>query len=120
MNDKSQGSTEKPSMGFWQKALLAVVALVVLGAIFGDDKPDADADSLAVASQEELEPEALLASDPASAMTGPQRNAVRSAERYIEMKGFSRAGLIEQLSSEYGEGYKIADATFAVDSLNID
>jgi len=36
------------------------------------------------------------------------------------MKGFSRKGLIEQLSSEYGEGYELVDATVAVDSLNID
>ena len=35
-------------------------------------------------------------------------------------KGFSRAGLIQQLSSSYGEGYSLADATYAVDSLNVD
>ena len=33
---------------------------------------------------------------------------------------FSRLGLIKQLSSEYGSGFPIADATFAVDSLNED
>lgn len=53
-------------------------------------------------------------------MTGPQKNAVKSAQQYISMQGFSRAGLIEQLSSEYGEAYEISDATVAVDSLNID
>ncbi|MNF05237.1 Host cell surface-exposed lipoprotein [compost metagenome] len=36
------------------------------------------------------------------------------------MSGFSREGLIQQLSSSYGSGYELADATFAVDSLNID
>jgi hypothetical protein len=36
------------------------------------------------------------------------------------MQGFSRAGLIEQLSSSFGDGYRIEDATVAVDSLNID
>ena len=34
--------------------------------------------------------------------------------------GFSRAGLIEQLSSAAGEGYALADATYAVDSLHED
>lgn len=120
MNDKTQGSTEKPSMGFWQKALLAIVALLVLVAIFGGDGPETSEDTMADADQEMLATGASLESEPANTMTGPQRNAVRSAERYIEMKGFSRAGLIEQLSSEYGEGYALADATFAVDSLNID
>lgn len=36
------------------------------------------------------------------------------------MTGFSRDGLIHQLSSDAGEGYDISDATVAVDSLNID
>lgn len=52
-------------------------------------------------------------------LTGPQKNAVRSAKQYISMTGFSRNGLIEQLSSEYGDDYEVADATVAVDSLNI-
>ena len=35
-------------------------------------------------------------------------------------QGFSRLGLIQQLSSKYGDGYSVADATFAVDSLKVD
>ncbi|MBB1161055.1 Ltp family lipoprotein [Piscinibacter sp. SJAQ100] len=53
-------------------------------------------------------------------MTGPQNNAARSARQYLSMQGFSREGLIRQLSSEAGDGYKVSDATVAVDSLNID
>lgn len=53
-------------------------------------------------------------------LSGPQRNAVRSAEQYLNMTGFSREGLIQQLSSDAGEGYSRADATAAVDSLSVD
>lgn len=53
-------------------------------------------------------------------LTGPQRNAVRSANQYLSMTGFSRDGLIEQLSSPYGDGYEVTDATVAVDSLEVD
>lgn len=53
-------------------------------------------------------------------LTGPQRNAVRSAEQYISFSGFSRDGLINQLSSSYGDNYAKSDATAAVDSLNVD
>lgn len=53
-------------------------------------------------------------------LTGPRSNAVRSAKQYLSLQGFSRSGLIEQLSSDYGDGYDVADATAAVDSLNID
>lgn len=59
---------------------------------------------------------AALAQD----LTGPQRNAVRSAEQYLSIMSFSRDGLIDQLSSSYGDGYTVADATIAVDSLGID
>jgi hypothetical protein len=59
--------------------------------------------------------------DPAiAALTGPQKNARRSAESYLRMSGFSRKGLIEQLSSDAGEGYELADATAAVDTLTVD
>lgn len=53
-------------------------------------------------------------------LTGPQKNAVRSARQYLSITGFSRDGLIQQLSSSAGDGYDIADATAAVDSLNVD
>jgi hypothetical protein len=36
------------------------------------------------------------------------------------MSGFSRKGLIDQLSSSYGDGYDKVDATIAVDSLDVD
>ena len=64
----------------------------------------------------------LLAVAPAWAgsLTGPQKNAVRSAKQYLSISGFSRKGLINQLSSDYGDGYRAYDATVAVDSLNVD
>ncbi|MEZ2354983.1 Ltp family lipoprotein [Caballeronia sp. RCC_10] len=65
---------------------------------------------------------ALFAAAPtwAGYLTGPQTNAVRSAEQYLRFKGFSRQGLIQQLSSDAGNGYDVADATAAVDSLAVD
>lgn len=55
----------------------------------------------------------------AQSLSGPQKNAVRSANAYLDMTGFSRDGLIGQLSSSYGDGYTVADATAAVDSLSV-
>jgi hypothetical protein len=64
----------------------------------------------------------VLIASPCSAqeLTRPQKNAVRSANSYLEFSSFSRNGLIFQLSSEYGGGYDIRDATVAVDSLSVD
>jgi len=63
---------------------------------------------------------ALPASVSAQSLSRPQKNAVRSANSYLNMSGFSRRGLIEQLSSSYGEGYSESDARAAVDSLSVD
>lgn len=56
---------------------------------------------------------------PTQHYTVAQQNAIGSAEDYLATQAFSRAGLIEQLSSSYGEGYSKADATFAVDHLHV-
>ncbi|MGB5856744.1 MAG: Ltp family lipoprotein [Oceanisphaera sp.] len=56
----------------------------------------------------------------ANSLTGPQKNAVRSAQQYLSVQGFSRDGLIEQLSSGYGDGYSSSDATAAVNSMSVD
>ena len=53
-------------------------------------------------------------------LTLGQQNAVATAQSYLKNLAFSRAGLIEQLSSEYGSGFSVEDATFAVDFLNPD
>lgn len=52
-----------------------------------------------------------------SGTTAGQRNATKSAQQYLEYSAFSRSGLINQLEFE---GYSTADATYAVDSLNVD
>jgi len=56
----------------------------------------------------------VSATEPAPPMTLSQENAVSKAQDYLDLMGFSRPGLIDQL--EY-EGFSIEDATFAVDYL---
>ncbi|MBB1514046.1 Ltp family lipoprotein [Tessaracoccus sp. MC1627] len=46
-----------------------------------------------------------------------QTQAVRQAESYLEFAAFSRSGLIKQLEFE---GFSNADATFAVDAIQVD
>jgi hypothetical protein len=49
-----------------------------------------------------------------------RQQAIQSAQSYLGMGGFSRAGLIQQLSSSYGEGFTSALATFAVNNVHAD
>ncbi|SNV68047.1 Host cell surface-exposed lipoprotein [Corynebacterium imitans] len=48
------------------------------------------------------------------------KNALRSAQTYTKMSGFSYDGLYEQLTSEYGEGYPAEAAQYALDNLDVD
>ena len=43
--------------------------------------------------------------------------AIRSAQSYLNYSSFSRQGLIDQLSSQYGEGFTVEQATYGVNFL---
>lgn len=75
-------------------------------------KPEPEAEQPAVEEEPEPAPEPEEPS-----LTVSQEQAVISADGYLFMGGFSRSGLIGQL--EY-EGFSTDDATFAVDSLDVD
>src|SRR5262249_1552104 len=50
-----------------------------------------------------------------------QENAIRAARQYLQMgTGFSRSGLIEQLASQAGSGFPMAEAVFAVNHVRVD
>ena len=110
---------------FLKWVAIAFVLLLAIGLIFGEDTAEqknheGNISTLSnnptietVADNQTVEPET-------PSLTGPQKNAIRSAEQYLNISGFSREGLIQQLSSSSGSGYEVADATFAVDSLNVD
>jgi Host cell surface-exposed lipoprotein len=52
-------------------------------------------------------------------MTGGQQQAVDSAEGYLsEGQGFSKQGLLQQLTSSFGEGFAKSDAEFAIKYLH--
>lgn len=77
-----------------------------------DDAAKAEADR--VAAEQEAADAAAAAAAEAAKGTVSQQNAYGSAKSYLSFKGFSRAGLLDQLTSEYGEGFPAADAEFAV------
>ena len=91
-------------------ALIAILA--VIGGIFGGGS------SSSGTSPTMSTPAA--GSPTARNLTAAQRNALRSANSYLRFSGFSRQGLIGQLSSEYGDKFSLGDATVAVDNLSVD
>lgn len=109
---KQQASAEASSTEQQVQKVDAKAKVAEEEAIAAQNKAEQNQDSTAVQMKEEKAQQPSL--------TLQQRNAVRSAENYLSFAGFSRKGLINQLSSSYGDGYEKADATVAVDSLNVD
>lgn len=57
---------------------------------------------------------------PVQQPTVAQQQALDSAQSYLDMgDGMSKAGLIKQLHSHYGEGFAKADAVWAADHVNV-
>lgn len=53
-------------------------------------------------------------------ITVAQEQALKSAQSYVDMTGFSKAGLTRQLTSEAGEGFTPADVAYAVKHVKVD
>jgi predicted 3-demethylubiquinone-9 3-methyltransferase (glyoxalase superfamily) len=95
--------------------ILALAASAVVGLSACDPVETTEGTTPPAASQDDTKSES-----PKATMTKSQENAVEAAQNYLSLMAFSRDGLIEQLSSDAGDGYSKKDATFAVDSLHID
>jgi hypothetical protein len=65
-------------------------------------------------------PEPSKTPKPSPSYTSGQEQAIGSAKDYLGFSAFSRTGLIQQLSSKYGDGFSKADATFAVNHITVD
>ncbi len=59
------------------------------------------------------------ASDDPNTWTMGQKQALKSAESYLSFGSFSKMGLFEQLTSEYGEGFTKEEAQFAIDHVKV-
>lgn len=94
-------------------AFVAVVGFAV--ATSGGESATTDTKATTSVSEEKA-----VTEEPKSDITPAQANALRAAEQYLDTMPFSKDGLIEQLSSEYGSGYEKADAKWAVAQLDVD
>ncbi|WP_231747107.1 Ltp family lipoprotein [Burkholderia sp. BDU5] len=117
---KSSHSSERSGEKYvWGHAAAATLAIIVGGYLtFHLPTTDTDITTRTANAPEAATAEAATVRD--TGLTAPQNNAVRSAKQYLSVQGFSRNGLIHQLSSDAGDGFDVADATAAVDSLNVD
>lgn len=98
---------------------IALVVLFVIGAIAGsgDDTPKSDTSAPAAEVVKNGDTKETAEVGETSNETTAQKNAVRKANSYISMTGFSRSGLIKQLEFEK---FSTEDAAYAVDKISPD
>lgn len=88
--------------------IVVAVIIIAISCSAGDDEDKSPtSDTNTTTTEESTEPE----------MTTAQANAYEAAKNYVDTMAFSRKGLIQQLTSEYGDNYKKKDAVFAVNLL---
>ena len=101
----------------WKIIAVSVGAVVVISAASGGSKSGTTSSpSTAAQTTESAKPPAPKQPE----MTSGQANALDAAKSYLESSGFSKAGLIDQLSSSAGDGYSKADSRFAAEHAGAD
>lgn len=75
-----------------------LLSAVVVATLAGGVSAGAQTDGASKVTTEQVKPMAYRMS------TFSQQQAIGSAKSYLRMQGFSKVGLIHQLSSKYGEG----------------
>lgn len=107
----------------WGAAALGVLIVLSIAASCGGDNEN-DTTPVTSSSVDAPAKESEAAPAPAEEKNDDvpreYKNALRSAETYTKMSGFSYDGLYEQLTSEYGEGYPPEAAQYALDNLDVD
>lgn len=98
---------------------VALVINVATAGVLGEVSPGS------TASAEIERPDVVPEPGAKEPIVGPEisveeEQAVLSAMSYLDGSAFSRQGLIDQLSSPYGENFPVEVATAAVDSLDAD
>lgn len=129
----------KSKMPLWAKIILGVLAVpvflvggcmaIVGGSLASETVKGAQADKTPVISTAapretprapkpvEVAPTKAKPTKTAPVLTMGQEQAIGAAEDYLNVSAFSRKGLIKQLSSAYGEGFSLADSTYAADHV---
>lgn len=80
-------------------------------------EPTAEAESKPTA---EAEPAAEPEPEPEPDVPAEYEAALTSAENYLSFAGFSKKGLFDQLSSDYGDKFSAEAAQYAVDNVEVD
>lgn len=121
---------QPPKKPFYKKPWFIILAvIIVLGIIAaasgGSDSSSKDSGKSENTSTSEQtndaqateEPEKTTEPGPTASYTTEEKNCYKSAKNYLDLMGYSKQGLIEQLSSEYGDNYSKETAEKIVNDI---
>ena len=119
------GKNKKPIYKrVWFIILCIIVVFGIIGAIAGggdeesvdvNTNNDTEVETTVEATEEAAEAEAP---DPTADYSMEEKNCYQAALNYLDLMGFSKKGLIQQLSSEYGDNYPQETAEKVVNDLD--
>ena len=93
----------------------ALCSLAVIGMLFGgcesEETINVEETKAAAQVEQQVEEEAVPMG---------HKQALKSAESYLEHSSFSKKGLFRQLTSEYGAGFTEEEAQYAIDNVEVD
>lgn len=108
---------------WWAAGLLLII--IIIASVGGGAGSDNSNPAVSENTPQDSKSEAPAAPEKPAAqekpeMTSGQKRALQSAEDYLGLSGFSKASLIEQLSSSAGAGFSKSDATYAANHVDAD
>ncbi len=98
---------------WWLVGVLLLLVIIAVASSGGSDGSDPGASGN---TSQDSQNEESAAKEPE--MTSGQANALEAGQNYIDIMPFSKQGLVQQLSSDAGDGYSKADATFAANNVD--
>lgn len=105
-----------------KRVLMLILVLLFLVGCVGSDEPVLQEPVTQNAIEpvtEQLE-QPVEVEEPEDDVPREYRNALNSAQNYIDIMAFSEAGLYNQLTSEYGEQYPAEAAQYAIENVIVD
>ncbi|NLT94853.1 MAG: hypothetical protein GXW85_04855 [Clostridia bacterium] len=105
---------KKPIYKRWW--FIAIVIVFLIGLIGGGGEDEAGQDNTITEGKTE-EPVEEKKTDN---IPREYRNALRAAQNYVDIMPFSKKGLFNQLTSEYGDHYPEDAARYAIENVKVD
>lgn len=103
-------------------AITALSAIAFAGCATESDEPEQPPSASETASNEQTQGKEQPAQEEANEQDVPKewQSALKKADRYANRQHMSKAGLYDQLTSEYGEQFSEEAAQYAVDNVQAD